>query len=90
MTSKTDAGGTPATVADLATRPQALEPGEMVLIGLTGSARGFRALLRLPGGRIRTVTPGDRVAWGRVVAIDETGVVFHRNGETQRITLPGS
>lgn len=89
MTSKPDAGATSATVADLATTPQVLDDGEMTLIGLTGSAGGYRALLRLPGGRIKRVTPGTQVAWGRVVAIDEDGLLFQRNGETRRISLPG-
>lgn len=88
MTSKTEAGSRPATVADLATTPQALDEGALSLIGLTGGAKGYRALLRLPGGRIKRVTPGDRIAWGQVVAIDETGLLFQRNGETRRITLP--
>lgn len=90
MTSKTNAGSTPATVADLATTRQALDDGGLTLIGLTGSAKGYRALLRLPGGRIKKVTPGAQVAWGRVVAIDEKGLLFQRNGETKRLALPGN
>jgi len=89
MTNKTDAGAAPASVGDLATTQGALDPGEMALIGLTGGAQGYRALLRLPGGQIKQVAPGARVAWGRVVAIDEDGLLFLRNGETRRITLPG-
>lgn len=89
MTSKTTAGSRPATVADLATTPQALDEGELALIGLTGGAKGYRALVRMPGGRIKPVAPGARIAWGQVVAIDENGLLFQRNGETRRITLPG-
>ncbi|TDE40807.1 hypothetical protein [Antarcticimicrobium sediminis] len=90
MTNEPDAGQTPATVADLATTPQVLDDHEMTLIGLVGGDQGFRALVRLRGGRIKQVTPGTQIAWGRVVAIDEKGILFQRNGETRRITLPGS
>ena len=89
MTSKTNAGRTPATVADLATTPRALDENDLTLIGLTGGAKGYRALLRLPGGRIKRVSPGTQVAWGRVVGIDEHGLLFQRNGETRRLALPG-
>lgn len=89
MTNESDAGRTPASVADLATTPQVLEAGAMTLIGLSGGAKGFHALVRLPGGRIRKVAAGDRIAWGMVVAIDENGLLYQRSGETTRITLPG-
>ena len=89
MTNKTDAGRTSASVADLATTPQVLDSGEMILIGLSGGATGYHALVRLPGGRIKKVAAGDRMAWGRVVAIDENGLLYQRSGETTRITLPG-
>lgn len=89
MTNKTDAGKTPATVAGLATTPQVLDSGQMILIGLSGGAKGYHALVRLPGGRIKKVTAGDHLSWGRVVAIDENGLLYHRSGETARITLPG-
>ena len=89
MSSETGADAAPAAVADLATRPEILDTGEIALIGLAGGARGYRALLRLPGGRVRRVAPGDRVGWGRVTAIDENGLLFRRNGATRRLTLPG-
>ncbi len=89
MTNKTNAGGTPATVADLATTPQVLETGGMTLIGLSGGAKGYHALVRMPGGRLKKVATGDHVSWGRVVAIDENGLLYQRSGKTTRITLPG-
>ena len=89
MTNKTDAGRTPATVARSATMPQVLDTGEMALIGLSGGAKSYHALVRLPGGRIKKVAAGDHLSWGRVVAIDENGLVYHRSGKTTRITLPG-
>ncbi|TDK43012.1 hypothetical protein [Antarcticimicrobium luteum] len=89
MSNTNDAGVTSAKVADLATTPKALDEAELTLIGLTAGAAGYRALVRLPGGRIKQVSPGTQIAWGRVVAIDDKGLLFQRNGETRRITLPG-
>lgn len=88
MTNMSKAGGTPANVADLATTPKALPQGGLTLIGLTGNAQGFRALVRLPGGRIKTVEPGTRLAQGQVVAIDGDGLMLQHMGKTRRIALP--
>ncbi|GHG79444.1 hypothetical protein [Pseudodonghicola xiamenensis] len=82
-------GDTPAKVAQLATTPQALNERDLSLIGLTGGSAGFRALLRLPGGRIKSVEPGSRLSQGQVVAIDSDGLILQRNGKTRRIGFPG-
>lgn len=90
MTNQIPAGPTPAPVAALATTEGALDERGLTLIGLTGTdTTGFRALLRLPGGRIREVETGTRLPQGQVVAIDDSGLILQRNGKAHQLTLPG-
>lgn len=79
----------PDKVAELATTEQAIETGSFNLLGLFGSPEAMRALVRLPGGRIKTVEPGSRLPGGRrIVAIDATGVMVTRRGQTRRFDMP--
>ncbi|MGE4325414.1 MAG: hypothetical protein AB7E21_04800 [Pseudodonghicola sp.] len=82
-------GDTPANVAGLATTPKILDEDDLSLIGLTGGSGRFRALVRLPGGRIEAVTPGSKLSQGEIVAIDSDGLILQRNGKSRRITFPG-
>ncbi len=88
MTSTAQAGRTPAHVARMATQNDVLNRGGTDLIGLFGPKTGLTALVREAGGRIRRVKAGDRLSLGRVLAIDETGVIINRNGQNRRLTLP--
>lgn len=89
MTNKTANSPVPDKVADLATTEHAIETGSFNLLGLFGSADAMRALVRLPGGRIKTVEPGSKLPGGRqVVAIDTTGVMVARRGQTRRFDMP--
>ncbi|MGR3758829.1 hypothetical protein ACUXV3_01645 [Roseobacteraceae bacterium NS-SX3] len=81
---------TPAHVAGYATQNNALNRNSLSLLGLYGPAGNLNAIVRLPGGRTRTVQRGSRIASGQVVGIDENGVLFQKNGRTQRIPMPGS
>lgn len=89
MANKKGAGETPANVADIATEPKALDHRGLALIGVTGNAGAFRALVRLPSGRVKQVEPGEKLAAGQVVAIDETGLMLQKNGRTKRLAMPG-
>lgn len=83
------AGATPENVAQLATRPHILNRSKTTLLGLFGPGDKMRALVRLPGGRVQRVAPGQRLAGGRIVAIDAEGIMLRKNGETGRISIPG-
>ena len=82
MTGKTD------SVAATATSQGVLDRGELTLLGLFGPEADLAALVRLPSGRILKVVTGDRLARGRVVAIDAEGLMLQRGGATSRITIP--
>ncbi len=89
MTNPNPSGETPENVAALATRPAALDHAAVTLLGVFGSSDSLRALVRLPGGRIRQVEPGQRLGLGRIAGIDATGLMLTKNGRTDRIAIPG-
>lgn len=78
---------TPAAVARMATTRA--ETGDFTLLGVFGPEAGMRALVRLSGGRVKQVEPGDRLPQGRVVAIDAEGLMVERHGQTRRIAIAG-
>ncbi|SFU05169.1 hypothetical protein [Sedimentitalea nanhaiensis] len=88
MTNATEAGPTPSNVAKLATQNRVLNSRSTDLIGLFGPQSNLTALVRESNGRIRKVETGDKLSIGRIVGIDEDGVVVERNGSTRRLALP--
>jgi Tfp pilus assembly protein PilP len=59
------------------------------LLGIFGTDNDLRALVRLPGGRVRQVRTGTRLAAGKVVAIDAEGLILLKGTRSTRIALPG-
>ncbi|MDK3071922.1 hypothetical protein QO034_02255 [Sedimentitalea sp. JM2-8] len=90
MTSRNRAAKTPANVAKMATTKSALNRSSTDLIGLFGPRDNLAALVRKPNGSIQRVERGDRLSGGRVLAIDESGVMMEKNGRTFRLDLPAS
>lgn len=88
MASYEPAGATPEVVAQHATQPDALDFSMLNLLGIFGPANDLRALVRMPGGKVRKVQTGQRLGWGKVVGIDESGVMIVKNGRTTRIDMP--
>ncbi|MFV0514891.1 MAG: hypothetical protein ACK5MY_14875 [Jhaorihella sp.] len=88
MASNSDAGATPANVAAKATIAGVLDRHEVSLIGVFGSDSDMKAMVRLPGGRIKAVRTGARLAQGRVVGIDAEGLMLQVNGRIRRLALP--
>lgn len=80
---------TPAATLDAATEEGALPYGRLSLIGTLHGPESARALLR-KGGRVETVTTGDRIDNATVAAIGEGVVILARGGKTQRLALPGT
>lgn len=80
----------PADLARAATVRGALPPGEAGLVGVFGQGNAWQALLRMPDGRIRRVSPGDRIDGWTVGAIDETSVRLSspRGTRTLRVPVP--
>ncbi len=77
------------TIEGAATQNGALNKRDLAVLGIFGPESNLNALLRLPNGRIETVTRGERADRGTVVAIDSQGIVVQRNGRTHRIEITG-
>ena len=89
MTGMVKAAGTPARVAGFATQTGALTSnGGSSLIGLIGSGTEFTALVLTASGQVRKVGVGRRLDGGKIVAIDELGLVLQKNGRSWRLALP--
>lgn len=89
MTSRNTLPATSPHVADTATQPHALQKNHLGLLGLFGPETDLRALIRLPNGRVKTVSKGSRIARSKVLGIDPKGVVLESGGKTRRIEMPG-
>lgn len=70
------------TVARQATLKNAINLGEMNLIGVYGSAASRRALVRMPNGRYLKLRVGDRFDGGQVAAIGDSELRYVKNGRT--------
>ncbi len=81
---------TSPTVANAATvqMPPAAA-SDLMLLGVFGPETDLRALVRLPGGRLRKVSRGARLAQGRILAIDTQGLILERKGQARRIPVAG-
>ncbi len=90
MTNSIAASETSDLVARKATQSSALPQNSLSLLGLFGAKSDLSAMVRLPSGRVKTVRPGSRVANGKVLGIDATGIVLEKSGRTQRLEMPGS
>ncbi len=77
------------TVKSAAAQKGALKKNSVSVLGIFGPKANMRALMRLASGRVKEVKPGSRVASGKVLAIDEHGVMLQQSGQTKRIAIPG-
>lgn len=76
-------------VADTATvTTKGVSRSELVLLGTFGSQDAPSALVRLPGGKVQTVTVGDTLNGGKVLAIATAELTLARNGTAQRLQMP--
>ncbi len=73
---------TSVTVSKQATVKNALNLGEVSLIGVFGSSANRRALIRMPTGRFIKVKVGDRLDGGTVAAIGDSEVSYVKRGRT--------
>jgi len=71
---------TVASVAKQATERNALDLGEIALIGLYGTPNNRRALVRMPNGRFVKLGVGDRLDGGRVTAIGDDKMTYQKGG----------
>ncbi len=89
MANDSSAGTTSATAAEHATQRDVLAHGKLNVLGIFGPDDDLQALVRMPGGRVRRIAKGTRLAAGKVVAIDTNGLMVLKGGRSRRIALPG-
>ncbi|MCT8328049.1 hypothetical protein [Albidovulum sediminis] len=78
---------TTANVAKNATIANAIDLGELSLIGIVGSASRQRALVRTSKGRILTVSVGDKLDGGKVSGIGDGQLTYVKNGKTHVLKM---
>jgi len=84
MTDNTD---TPAATLATATRKAALPSARLTLLGTLHGPDRARALLR-HGGKVATVSAGDRIGGMTVAAIGEGVVILSDGGTARRLEMP--
>ena len=77
-----------ASVAQAATIDNGLALHTVNVIGIYGTAKQRRALVRLANGRIVMVSVGERLDGGRVAAINETTLVYVKSGRNIALNVP--
>ncbi len=83
-------GTTRASVARAATDNNALSLGRVALVGVFGPTSNRRALVRMPNGRFKKVSVGDRIDGGRVAAIGEGALRYTKGSRTVTLEMPRS
>ncbi|HQY43671.1 MAG TPA: hypothetical protein PK450_05765, partial [Paracoccaceae bacterium] len=73
---------TTRTVAKKSTYANAIDLGDVNLIGVYGSSSNRRALVRMPNGRFVKVKVGDRLDGGKVAAIGDAELRYVKKGKT--------
>ena len=81
---------TPPETLRAATRENALPQSWVTLLGTVIKPDEAKALVRYSSGRIASVTAGDRLGRGTVIAIDDGTLMLALSGETRKLTLPGN
>ena len=79
---------TRASVARAATDNNAIALGRLSLVGVFGTSSSRQALVRMPNGRFKKVTVGDRVDGGRVAAIDGNSLRLNKGGRVVVLKMP--
>jgi len=86
----TDQTETPAATLAAATQESALPLHRITLLGTMHGPSSTRALVRVSGGKVARVEPGDTLDRATVAAIGEGVVILSRGGRAERLSLPGS
>lgn len=78
---------TNASVAKRATVRNGMDLGEMNLIGLFGSSKSRRALIRMPNGKFVKVGVGDKLDGGKVTAIGTDTISYTKKSRSYTLKL---
>ncbi|MCU9839505.1 MULTISPECIES: hypothetical protein [Ruegeria] len=77
-------------VSSAATQAADIQKNALTVLGIFGPTDDMRALVRLPGGKVEQVAPGDKLRAGEILAIDDEGLMLRHGGQTRRLAIPGS
>ena len=81
---------TPQETLRAATIENALPKGWVTLLGTLIKPDSVKALVRYSSGRTDSVTTGDKLGNGKVVAIEDGTLMLALNGSTKKLTVPGN
>ncbi len=80
---------TPAATLQAATHENALRQSWVTLLGTVIKPDSASALVRYSGGKIRSVSPGDKLGGGTVMAVEDGLMMLAMGGSTRKLTIPG-
>lgn len=81
---------TPPETLRAATDENALEQSWVTLLGTVIKPDSVKALVRYSSGRIKSVTTGDKLGNGTIVAIEEGTLMLALNGTSRKLIIPGN
>lgn len=87
--SDTSNAPTPAHVAALATRDDALDLKRLTVLGVAGPPGAMRAIVREPSGKVRSVTAGDRLRPGTILSVAPRGLMIATKDGPALLPLAG-
>ena len=87
MSQNTD---TPQETLRAATMEDALEKSWVTLLGTVIKPDSVKALVRYSNGQIKSVTTGDKLGRGTIVAIEDGTLMLAMNGTSRRLVVPGN
>ena len=76
------------TVSFHATENRAIRNARLVLIGVMGKPDQMKALVRLRGGKLVSVSVGDALDGGQVKSIHSDHIVYSKGKRTRRLAMP--
>ena len=88
VNSSSQKGKSHETVSFHATENRAIRNTRLVLIGVMGKSDQMKALVRLKGGKLVSVSVGDALDGGQVKSINSDHIVYSKGMRTRRLTMP--
>ncbi|WP_299842285.1 hypothetical protein [uncultured Roseovarius sp.] len=80
---------TPQGTLRAATNENALKHSWVTLLGTVIKPDSVKALVRYSNGKIKSVTTGDKLGSGTIVAIEDGTLMLALNGTSRKLVVPG-
>lgn len=81
-------GSSSAAIAEQATTRAGIDLSSVSLLGTFGKTGSMRALVRMPGGSVLSVSVGDRVDGGQVQTISQGALTYVKRGRPVTLRMP--